>query len=205
MDAFKHKINVTEMHCGGGPIRIVNCSELPPILGDTLLEKRAYFKEHLDHLRRFILYEPRGHADLYGIIIVEPDTSEAVAGLILVHNEGYGSMCGHGALSLARYAVDYGLVKEPVSPETKVTFQFPCGLIDVFVEIKDGKSSWSRFRSVPSYVPDKGKILNSSMEVRCLESKQARDVETNPNNVVSTSMRRHGVALTCLQRWFKAV
>ena len=150
------KMRVTEMHSGGGPIRIVDSSELPPILGKTLLEKRSYFKTNLDHLRKFILYEPRGHADLYGLIIVEPDTSEAVAGLILVHNEGYGSMCGHGALSLARYAVDYGLVKEPVSPETTVTFQFPCGLINVSVEVKDGKSGMSHFRSVPSYVPDKG-------------------------------------------------
>ena len=158
MDTCKLKITVTEMHCGGGPIRIVKGSELPPIPGKTLLERRAYFKANLDNLRKFILYEPRGHADLYGIIIVEPDSPEAVAGLILVHNEGYGSMCGHGALSLARYAVDYGLVKEPVSPETKVTFQFPCGLINVCVDIKDGKSGISRFRSVPSYVPDKGRL-----------------------------------------------
>ena len=152
MDTCELRINVTEMHCGGGPIRIVQGSELPPIIGKTLLEKRNYFKTNLDHLRRFILYEPRGHADLYGLILAEPDTSEAVAGLILVHNEGYGSMCGHGALALARYAVDCGLAKDPASPETTLTFQFPCGLIDVSLEVKDGKSGMSRFRSVPSYI-----------------------------------------------------
>ena len=155
MDTCKLSINVTEMHCGGGPIRIVKGSELPPVLGKTLLEKRAYFKTNLDHLRRFILYEPRGHADLYGLILVEPDSPAAVAALILVHNEGYGSMCGHGALALARYAVDCGLLTNPINPETTLTFQFPCGLIDVSVENKDGKSGISRFRSVPSYISHK--------------------------------------------------
>ena len=51
------------MHTGGEPVRIVTAG-YPPIPGATILDKRRYARERLDHLRRFLLFEPRGHADM---------------------------------------------------------------------------------------------------------------------------------------------
>ena len=65
---------------------------------------------------------------------------------------GYSTMCGHAVLALGRYAIDYKLVK-PVSPETQVKIQCPCGLVTAHVEYdaNTGKSGQTRFESVPAF------------------------------------------------------
>ncbi len=65
---------------------------------------------------------------------------------------GYSTMCGHACVSLGRYAIDYKLVK-PVSPETRVNIQCPCGLVTMYVQYdsETGKTGSVRFESVPSY------------------------------------------------------
>jgi len=55
-------INCLDMHTEGEPLRII-LSGLPEIKGKSILEKRAYFKSHYDHIRTGLLWEPRGHAD----------------------------------------------------------------------------------------------------------------------------------------------
>ncbi len=99
------------MHTGGEPVRIVR-SGYPPVVGTTILEKRRYAREHLDHLRRFLMFEPRGHADMYGALLVEPSLPEADLAVFFMHNAGYSTMCGHAVIALGRYAVDYGLVEK---------------------------------------------------------------------------------------------
>ena len=43
-------------------------------------------------------------------------------------------MCGHAVICLGRFAIDYGLVKRPSSPETRVDIQCPCGVVRAFVD-----------------------------------------------------------------------
>src|SRR5262249_49036531 len=109
-------IEVLDMHTGGEAVRIVR-NGYPPIPGATILEKRRYAREHLDHLRRILMFEPRGHYDMYGVLPVEPSLPEANLAVLFIHNEGYSTMCGHATIALGRYAVDYGLVKreEPMT------------------------------------------------------------------------------------------
>ncbi len=61
-------------------------------------------------------------------------------------------MCGHGVIALGRYAIDYKLVR-PVSPETQVKIQCPCGLVTAHVEYdaETGKTGQTRFESVPAF------------------------------------------------------
>ena len=89
-------IEVTDMHTGGEPLRIIT-SGYPKIHGKTLLEKRRYVKENLDHLRTCLMHEPRGHYDQYGALLVEPDDPNCDIGVIFLHNEGYSTMCGHAS------------------------------------------------------------------------------------------------------------
>ena len=65
-------IETVEMHTGGEPVRIV-VAGYPKIPGATILAKRRHAREHLDRYRKLLMFEPRGHADMYGALLVEPD------------------------------------------------------------------------------------------------------------------------------------
>ncbi|XP_051908022.1 trans-L-3-hydroxyproline dehydratase isoform X3 [Hippocampus zosterae] len=145
------KLSVVDMHAGGEPLRII-VSGYPEVKGHTLLSKRRYARQHLDHLRRALMLEPRGHGDMYGALPVASELPDAHLGVLFMHNEGYSTMCGHAVMALGRFAVDYGLVKEPRSPETPVNIHCPCGLVRAFVEYADGKTGAVRFLSVPAFV-----------------------------------------------------
>ena len=118
----KMLIETVEMHTGGEPLRIIT-SGYPEIIGDTILEKRRYVREHLDHLRRLLMFEPRGHFDQYGALLVKPDHPEADIAVIFMHNEGYSTMCGHAVIALGRFAIDYGYKKIPVGKFLLATWE----------------------------------------------------------------------------------
>jgi len=143
-------IETVEMHTGGEPVRIV-ASGYPAIPGDTILAKRRHALEHLDHLRRRLVFEPRGHFDMYGVIPVAPDLPGADLAVLFMHNEGYSTMCGHAVIALGRWAVDTGLVRAQ-RPETPLAIQCPCGLVRVRVEVDErGRTGTVRFESVPAF------------------------------------------------------
>ncbi|KAF3702828.1 Trans-L-3-hydroxyproline dehydratase [Channa argus] len=144
------ELSVVDMHTGGEPLRIIR-SGYPQVKGDSVLSRRRYVQEHLDHLRRVLMFEPRGHYDMYGALIVDSEIPEADLGVLFMHNEGYSTMCGHAVIALGRFAVDYKLVKEPQSPETQVNIHCPCGMVKAFVEYSDGKTGGVRFHSVPAF------------------------------------------------------
>ncbi|MFD2056688.1 proline racemase family protein [Mesorhizobium calcicola] len=143
-------LTVVDMHTGGEPLRIVT-GGYPDIPKGTILEKRAYVRDHLDHLRQILMFEPRGHYDMYGALLVEPDLPGADLAVLFMHNEGYSTMCGHAIVALGRYAVDEGLVtkREPV---TTVNIEAPCGLVVASVEVRDGKAGAVSFESVPAFL-----------------------------------------------------
>jgi trans-L-3-hydroxyproline dehydratase len=150
---FAGSIKTVEMHTGGEAVRIV-VSGYPAIPGKTILDKRRYAREHLDHLRTLLIFEPRGHYDMYGVIPVEPDLPEADFAVLFIHNEGYSTMCGHATIALGRYAVDHGIVTAK-APVTEVNLQCPCGLVKVLVDVTatpDGfETGGISFESVPSF------------------------------------------------------
>lgn len=142
-------IKTVEMHTGGEPVRIVTHG-YPDIPGQTILDKRNYARDNLDHLRKLLMFEPRGHADMYGVIPVAPDAAGADMAVLFMHNEGYSTMCGHAVIALGRYAVDQGIVAA-TEPETSVIIQCPCGPVTAHVEVTNGKSGRVRFESVPAF------------------------------------------------------
>ncbi|MFH1805576.1 MAG: proline racemase family protein [Pseudomonadota bacterium] len=152
-----HPIEIIDMHTGGEPLRIIRHG-YPAITGDDILAKRRYVRDHLDHLRRFLMFEPRGHADMYGALLVEPTLPDADLAVLFLHNEGYSTMCGHAIIALGRYAVDYGLVTV-TEPITQVAIECPCGLVWAEVEVSKGKSGKVTFLSVPSFVLEDDYIL----------------------------------------------
>ena len=146
--AHWQKITTIEMHTGGEPLRVIT-SGLPPIKGDTVLEKRRYFREHYDHIRRGIIWEPRGHADMYAAIIT-PST-DADADVFFLHNEGYSTMCGHAIIALTRFVIETGLVQRD-GTNSQITFNVPAGKVYARALFEKGQVRAASFRNVPSFV-----------------------------------------------------
>ena len=142
------KITTIEMHTGGEPLRVYT-SGLPEIKGRTVLEKRRYFREHYDHIRRGTIWEPRGHADMYGAIITP--SADADLDVFFLHNEGYSTMCGHAIIALTKLVIESGLVRKDVN-EPQVTFNVPAGRVHARALIENGQVREASFRNVPSFL-----------------------------------------------------
>jgi len=153
-------IKTIDMHTGGEPLRVI-LDGFPEVHGNNILEQRNYIRTNLDHLRTALMFEPRGHADMYGVVVTESDVADF--GVVFMHNEGYSTMCGHATIAISKLAVESAWV-EVTEPETKLLIEAPCGVLTAFVTVKNGKAGSIRFLNVPSFVVE----LDAEVEVRGL-------------------------------------
>ncbi|HEY4632943.1 MAG TPA: proline racemase family protein, partial [Candidatus Limnocylindrales bacterium] len=117
----------TDYHTAGEPFRIVT-GGVPALEGRTVLERRRWAAANLDDIRRLLVNEPRGHADMYGCFVTPPDDGGADLGVVFFHNEGYSTACGHGTIALVTWAIDTGrVVIAPGAREVPVTVDVPSG------------------------------------------------------------------------------
>ncbi len=144
------KIKTVDMHTGGEPLRVI-LDGFPELKGNAVLEYRRYCKEHYDHLRTALMLEPRGHADMYGCILVPPNDEGADFGILFLHNEGYSTMCGHAIIAVSTLAVHMEWIKIQEG-ENILRIDAPCGRIVSFVEVSKGKVKRVKFHCVPSFV-----------------------------------------------------
>jgi proline racemase len=144
------RITTIDAHTAGEPFRVIT-GGYPELPGDTILARRRYAKEHLDHLRTALMWEPRGHADMYGCIVTPPVSPEADIGVLFMHNEGYSPMCGHGIIGIAKIALETGLLPM-TAPETKIGIDTPAGLVTAHARVEGGQVTAVRFHNVPSFV-----------------------------------------------------
>lgn len=147
-----YEIQTIDAHTAGEPLRII-ISGYPDLKGESILEKRKNAKENFDSFRKALIWEPRGHADMYGAIIVEPDSIDSHFGVIFIHNEGYSTGCGHAVIALTKVLVESGLIPM-TEPETEVRMDVPSGFIRSFAKVKNGKVVNVRFENVPSFVQE---------------------------------------------------
>lgn len=143
-------IETIDMHTGGEPLRVV-MDGIPEINGENVLAKRRYFMEHLDDVRTALMWEPRGHPDMYGAVITGPDSDGAGFGVIFLHNEGYSTMCGHAVIALTKLALEKGWETGSIEPD-QVIMDVPAGRIMARGRIEEGKVVESSFLNVPSFV-----------------------------------------------------
>jgi trans-L-3-hydroxyproline dehydratase len=123
----------------------------PELPGPTILARRRYAKEHFDRLRTALMWEPRGHADMYGCIVTPPVSPEADAGVLFIHNEGFSTMCGHGIIGFATVALETAMF--PMSePETTIRIDTPAGMVTAHARINNGRVKSVHFHNVPSFV-----------------------------------------------------
>jgi trans-L-3-hydroxyproline dehydratase len=144
------KISTIDAHTEGEPFRVIT-GGLPELQGDTILARRRCMRDKYDHLRTALMWEPRGHADMYGCIVTPPVSAGADFGVLFLHNEGYSSMCGHGIIAMTTIAVETGMVPLQ-APVTMVRIDSPAGLVTAYAKIVDRRVASVYFHNVPSFV-----------------------------------------------------
>jgi proline racemase len=144
------------------PTRVIT-GGLGRVPGETMQERRLYFEEHLDDLRLLLMREPRGHSAMSGAFLQPPTRPDTDWGVLFVEVSGLLPMCGHGTIGVATVLVECGMV--PVSePETVIRLDTPAGLVEVGVNVADGRAERVRLRNVPAFVD----ALDARVEVESL-------------------------------------
>lgn len=142
--------HAVDSHTEGMPTRVIT-GGVGVIPGSTMAEKRLWFMENCDWIRRLLMFEPRGHSSMSGAIIQPPTREDADFGVLYIEVSGLLPMCGHGTIGVATVLVETGMV-EVVEPVTTIRLDTPAGLVTVDVAVNDGKAESVTLRNVASYV-----------------------------------------------------
>jgi trans-L-3-hydroxyproline dehydratase len=131
-----------------------------------MLEKRKWIRKKHDHLRRALMLEPRGHADMYGAVLTEPASPGSHAGVLFMHNEGYSTMCGHGIIAVTTIALERGLImtgataREHDVARHEIVYDSPAGTVRARAAFADGhRVTGVAFQNVPSFVLHGGLVV----------------------------------------------
>ena len=148
-------IETLDLHCAGEPLRLIR-SGYPTVPHLPIEERRAWVREHADYVRRALLYEPRGHRDMYGAVLLPPHRTDADIAVLFLHNEGYSTMCGHGIIALTSGLIEEGLYPA-ITPATVVRWETPAGLVTATATVRAGSAGEPlvervRFTNVPAYL-----------------------------------------------------
>jgi proline racemase len=143
-------LTTTDYHTAGEPFRIVT-NGAPEPAGRTMLEKRRWASENLDGLRRLLVNEPRGHADMYGGFLARPEDGGADLGVLFFHNAGFSTACGHGTIALVTWALETGRLPAREG-ENQVVVDAPSGRLRTWAQVREGNVESVRFRNVPAFV-----------------------------------------------------
>ncbi|WP_253887588.1 proline racemase family protein [Actinokineospora diospyrosa] len=142
-------LHAVDSHTEGMPTRVIT-GGVGVIPGATMAERREYFMANLDHLREFLVNEPRGHSAMSGAILQPPTRPDADWGVVYIEVSGCLPMCGHGTIGVATVLVETGMV-EVTEPETLIRLDTPAGLVEARVAVRDGRAESVTIENVPSF------------------------------------------------------
>ncbi len=149
-DRHWQRVVTLDAHTGGEPLRIF-LSDFPTGDDNRILSRRRFAREHVDYLRTATMWEPRGHADMYGCVVTPPEKSDGHFGVLFLHNEGYSSMCGHGIIAVMTALFETGVLPDSLL-DTPINIDAPAGRIVATAHREQGRIGRVSFLNVPSYV-----------------------------------------------------
>jgi trans-L-3-hydroxyproline dehydratase len=152
-------IRVVDAHAGGEPLRVV-VDGFPDLEGNSVLARRRFLQKHFDHLRRGLMHEPRGHADMYGCLMLPPVTEDAHFSVLFMHNAGYSTMCGHGIIAAVTVAMETGMLRRSDCGDT-VEIDTPAGRVSASATFDGDRVRSVSFRNVPAWV----EVLDAEVSV----------------------------------------
>ena len=147
---FEYQLQAVDAHTVGEFCRVI-IGGFPEPEGNTMIEKKKWMETHYDHLRTSLMFEPRGHHDMFGAFLCDPVNPEADFGVLFMDTGGYLNMCGHCTIGAVTVALEAGL-KESHEGENEVVLEAPAGLIRTTATVKDGKVEHVTLTNVPAFV-----------------------------------------------------
>jgi 4-hydroxyproline epimerase len=148
----REKFVCIDAHTCGNPVRLVREGG-PGLSGRNMSEKRLHFLREYDHIRKGLMFEPRGHDMMSGSILYPPSDPANDLAVLFIETSGCLPMCGHGTIGTVTIAIQEGLVK-PIR-EGELRLETPAGLVLVSYDY-DGKRVRSvKITNVPSYLEAK--------------------------------------------------
>lgn len=155
---WKKTITMVEAHAEGEVGRIVT-SVVNDIPGDTMLEKMNYINQVDDSLRRFLVFEPRGYAQMSTNLIFDPINKDADIGFLILQGDKAHAMSGSNSICLVTVLLETGRI-EMKEPETTVTLDTPAGIVRATASCKNGKCVRVSLDMTPSYADQLDAIID---------------------------------------------
>ncbi|MCG8469758.1 MAG: proline racemase family protein [Gemmatimonadetes bacterium] len=150
-------VRTIDAHAQGEPLRIITAG-FPQPAGNTVLERRRDARERLDAWRTALMWEPRGHADMYGCLVMPPVLDGSHFSVLFLHNDGFSTMCGHGIIAVSTVAAEAGL-GDPEASSVELAIDTPAGLVRSTVEMREGRADRVRFRNVLSFAVELDQLV----------------------------------------------
>ncbi|CAB3743689.1 4-hydroxyproline epimerase [Paraburkholderia rhynchosiae] len=145
----RHTFACIEGHTEGMPVRMV-VSGGPELQGATMNDRRLFFVENYDWVRRALMLEPRGHSHMSGTIFYPPLSNNADFSLLFIETSGCLPMCGHATIGSISFALEAGLIS-PKQPGL-VVVDVPAGQVTARYEMDGDRVASVRFTNVPSFL-----------------------------------------------------
>jgi 4-hydroxyproline epimerase len=154
----KKRFFCIDAHTCGNPVRVV-AGGGPNLIGKNMAEKRLYFMENFDWIRKSLMFEPRGHDMMSGSILYPPSDPNNDVGVLFIETSGCLPMCGHGTIGTITIAIEEGLLNPKILG--KVRMEAPAGLILIDYKMNGSKVSSVKLTNVPSF------LYKTNLEVDC--------------------------------------
>jgi proline racemase len=117
-----------DSHACGNPVRVV-AGGGPLLPSVSMAERREIFVRDHDWVRTALMFEPRGHDIMSGVIIYPSVREDCDFGALFIEVSGCLPMCGAGTIGLSTVVIEEGLVT-PKQPG-KLAIETPAGRVDV--------------------------------------------------------------------------
>ncbi len=146
---YESILTTVDTHTAGEPTRVLVAGL--PFLRGSMAERRRQLQEEYDSIRTVLMHEPRGHAGMFGAMLMAPADPEADLGVVFMDTGGYLAMCGHGSIGAIAAALATGAL-ERREPETIVVLDTPAGLVRARVETEGGGVGRIALENVPAFL-----------------------------------------------------
>jgi proline racemase len=147
---LKRLFTAVDAHTVGEPARIIT-GGIPFIPGATMFEKKRHIEEQWDDIRQLLMYEPRGHGAMSGVILTQPTVPGADIGLVFIEIDGCLPMCGHATMAACTVLIETGILPA-TEPVTHLVLDTPAGIVRAQVAVGPHGVTGVTFQNVPAYL-----------------------------------------------------
>jgi len=150
---MKNTFQCIDAHTCGNPVRLVS-GGVPFLEGKNMLEKRQFFLDNLDWIRKGLMFEPRGHDMMSGSMLFPPHDPVNDFAVLFIETSGCLPMCGHGTIGTITIAIEEGLI-QPKTPGF-LRMEAPAGLVLVEYKQEGKKVKSVKLTNVKSFLAAEG-------------------------------------------------